>query len=146
MSASAVALTAEQSAKLAAVRVEIPHDAYAVASLTCDRSLLRYLRASEWHVLKAVNRLRDTFKWHAEERPHEIGRDEIADVLALGSLYRNGVDRHRRPIVYVKPAVRNPYRAERRVRTMIWTLEDTISSMDEVGRGAARWGWACYPE
>lgn len=47
----------------------------------------------------------------------------------LKSLYRNGVDKLARPIMFVKPSY-NPNSVEYRLKSLIYSLEESIESMD----------------
>lgn len=54
----------------------------------------------------------------------------------LNSLYRNGVDKELRPILFVKPSY-NDNPVDYRLRSLVYTLEEAIQSMD-VTRGVEK--------
>eukprot|EP00761_Pharyngomonas_kirbyi_P005730 gb/GECH01005735.1/.p1 GENE.gb/GECH01005735.1/~~gb/GECH01005735.1/.p1 ORF type:complete len:297 (+),score=47.40 gb/GECH01005735.1/:1-891(+) len=114
----------------------------------CSPDMLqRYLRANNGNEDQAADMLRDTLRWRdeeavwhiREEMEHAYNRDEdegagigigIARVHGLGTVYRHGWDRERRPVVYMRPGAQNPYPAEDRIRYMVWLMEDAIHEME----------------
>jgi hypothetical protein len=130
------ALTAAQKTKLAELRAKIPgllakppvHEEDA-AWLTDDKCLLRYLRATSWHVAKATDRIAGTLKWRHERRPHRIDPDYVRPESETGKLTLNGFDRYGRPVLYLIPARENTKTSPRQVDNFIFFMERAITVM-----------------
>lgn len=94
-----------------------------------DACFRRYLRARDWHLQDSQKMLRATLAWRREYRPMDIERSEIEHLIALKTLYRNGVDKQGRAIVFVRPLKANLNPIEMKVKSMIYQIEEAILSL-----------------
>lgn len=93
-----------------------------------DLTLLRFVRARPGKVDKAVEMLDNCIKWRKEVKPYAIDPatdSEVAGCLALKYLFMAGHCRAGRPVIYNIPGLSNPFKAEVRVRIMLYILEET---------------------
>jgi len=75
-----------------------------------DACLLRYLRARNNHVDKALELIRRTLQWRKEFGVEEMMNNVPAPVKEEGAsqkLYVGGKDKYGRPIIYMKPKYQN---------------------------------------
>ncbi|KAK9762507.1 hypothetical protein K7432_011687 [Basidiobolus ranarum] len=96
-----------------------------------DYSLYRYLKATNWSIHDAFDRLEKTKHWRETFRPHEITFETIRDQAARKSNYMNGFDINGRPIIYLKKvADKNEGNdPELGFKLLIFSLEQAIKVM-----------------
>jgi len=93
--------------------------------------LRRYLRARQFNVDKAAAMLLATIAWRRATRPDLLTTASVQAVYELGTVFLAGRDRHRRPVVYMRPGARNPHKPELRVQFMVWIMEMSIATTAE---------------
>lgn len=91
-----------------------------------DATFLRFARARDGDVQKALHMMTDCVKWRVAFKPHRIKPDDIADILQLGTVFMAGVCLSQRPVMYMMPGAKNPFVAEKRVKLMVFLLEETM--------------------
>jgi hypothetical protein len=132
-------MTSKQIEKLHRFRESIPQiwpeklTARELLFLT-DATLARYLRAREFKLKKAQQMLVNTLKWRREYKPHRITVNDIKiELKNNGKLYRNGVDKWGRPLIYMKPRHDNTGAPERevKVKSIVYLLELVTRESEE---------------
>jgi hypothetical protein len=104
-------LTEEQNAQLDEFRKLVEEkwaDANALEKkwLT-DQTLCRFLRARDWKNEKALKMIMETLQWRRETKPWALTwKDVEVEMNNKGKMYRNGFDKHGRPVLWMK--VRTP--------------------------------------
>jgi len=68
-----------------------------------DMSLLRYLRARDYHWEKSFKMIKDTIQYRREHQPESIKISDVEVMARLGCLYVHGFDKKGRPIVIARP-------------------------------------------
>lgn len=97
-----------------------------------DACLLRYLRARNNHVDKALELIRRTLQWRKEFGVEEMMNNVPAPVKEEGAsqkLYVGGKDKYGRPIIYMKPKYQNTKESIHQLEHLVYTLERAIRSM-----------------
>jgi hypothetical protein len=69
--------------------------------------------------------LEKTIAWRKEFRPFAITLADIHDIMGLGTVFVAGTDRKQRPVVYMRPGGDNPFQADKRVKLIVYMLEET---------------------
>lgn len=98
------------------------------------------MKARKWNREKAENMILETLNWRKEYKPLDINESDIKHILDLQTMYRNGKDKHGRPILYVKTTY-NPASVEDRIKCLVFTLEEAIRSMDSMNTGIQKMCW-----
>ncbi|ORY02110.1 CRAL/TRIO domain-containing protein [Basidiobolus meristosporus CBS 931.73] len=96
-----------------------------------DSSLYRYLKATNWSVQNAFDRLEKTKQWRETFRPNEITFEAVRDQALQKSNYVNGFDMYGRPVIYLKKVAdkhqdKDP---EEGFKLLIFCLERAIKVM-----------------
>ncbi|EXJ84246.1 hypothetical protein A1O3_04913 [Capronia epimyces CBS 606.96] len=91
--------------------------------------LLRYLRATTWHVAQAETRLKNTLIWRREYGLAKLTRDYISIENATGKQLILGWDNSGRPCQYLRPSKQNTERSERQIQHLVFMLERAIDLM-----------------
>ncbi|TPX47375.1 hypothetical protein SeMB42_g00040 [Synchytrium endobioticum] len=94
-----------------------------------DACLLRYLRASNWKVSHAAERLEATLKWRRSYKPHKITPDDVKTESLTGKIYVNGFDIIGRPILYLCPKRENTKDYDQQLKHTVFVLETAIKMM-----------------
>ncbi|KAG2436734.1 hypothetical protein HXX76_006258 [Chlamydomonas incerta] len=101
---------------------------------------VRYLRARQWHLHKALKMLKATLEWRLEYKPHLIKWDEVKDEGTTGKQYvYHCVDKAGRPTVLMRPRNQNTKETDRQIRHLIYTLEVASRQADRLGVGKFTW-------
>ncbi|KAI5308215.1 hypothetical protein KEM55_006271 [Ascosphaera atra] len=96
----------------------------------CTRDcMLRYLRATKWHVEQAIERLERTLVWRREYGVEEHTADYISIELETGKMVVQGYDNNGRPCLYLNPSKQNTERTPRQVQALVFMLERMIDLM-----------------
>lgn len=103
-----------------------------------DSTLCRFLRARNWKHDDALKMLKETLEWRLEVcdciftnsslkyKPHLITAEDVKGELKnKGKMYRNGWDKYKRPILYMKPGLDNtgPSEREQKVKYLVYVME-----------------------
>ena len=105
-----------------AFQAELDHDDIYFLN---DATYLRFARARDGDVEKALAMMTACCKWRKQFHPHRITLSDIRDILALGTCFCSGVCRKNRPILVMTPGATNPFPAEKRIQLMVFILEET---------------------
>ncbi|KDO22447.1 hypothetical protein SPRG_12728 [Saprolegnia parasitica CBS 223.65] len=98
----------------------------------CDtRCLVRYLKATKFHLDQAIERLAITLKWRFEYAPDKITADEVAPEAETGKSFLSGFARDGRPVWYMRPHMENTKTHDRQLRFTCYNLEKAIALMPE---------------
>jgi len=98
----------------------------------CDEAcLLRYLRARDWDISKANKMLRDTLQWREDFKPELISAETLTQEASSGKMYRRGVDKFGRPIIYMSPGKENSTDYVKNVKLLVYTLERAVDNMPD---------------
>ncbi|KAF2273135.1 CRAL/TRIO domain-containing protein [Westerdykella ornata] len=88
--------------------------------------LLRYLRATKWHVQHAIKRLQDTLVWRREYGTEDFTADYISEENATGKQVLFGYDNEGRPCLYLLPNKQNTKNSPKQVQHLVYMLERTL--------------------
>ena len=91
--------------------------------------LLRYLRATKWHVKEAANRLQSTLTWRREYGTDKLTADYISVENETGKQVLIGFDNQGRPCLYLNPARQNTEHSDRQIQHLVFMLERVIDLM-----------------
>ena len=91
--------------------------------------LLRYLRASKWHVDQAEKRLQETLAWRREYGVAGFTDDYISPEAETGKQLVIGYDINARPCLYLFPSRQNTERTPRQIHYLVYQLERVIDLM-----------------
>ncbi|EME28247.1 SEC14 cytosolic factor family protein / phosphoglyceride transfer family protein isoform 1 [Galdieria sulphuraria] len=97
-----------------------------------DACLLRYLRARNNQVDKALELVRRTLEWRKNFEVEELMNKVPPQVKEEGSsqkLYVGGKDKYGRPIIYMKPKYQNTKESIHQLQHLVYTLEKAIRRM-----------------
>eukprot|EP01135_Chromosphaera_perkinsii_P002883 Nk52_evm38s229 gene=Nk52_evmTU38s229 len=103
-------------------------------SYCTDLTLLRYLRARNWNLKKAVAMLTKTLQWRNAVKINKISVSDpkIDSAYLQGKMYINGYDKRGQPIVYLKMHTKaDPHTNTEKIRFMMYTMNSAIKAMDE---------------
>lgn len=89
--------------------------------------LLRYLRATKWHVPQAIKRLQDTIIWRREFGAEGFTADYISEENATGKQVILGFDNDARPCLYLLPNKQNTPNSPKQIQHLVYMLENTLS-------------------
>jgi len=68
-----------------------------------DACLCRYLRARDWKIKNSQKLIKESIEWRTNYRPFAVTCDDVRiEMENTGKLYRNGFDKHGRPVIYMK--------------------------------------------
>jgi len=96
-----------------------------------EPTICRYLRARDWDHDKSFVMMSKSLEWRASYLPHKIKADDVMiELKNTGKMYRNGFDRWRRPVMYMKPGKDNtgPNEREVKVKYLVYLLEKCIQA------------------
>ncbi|KAF2468912.1 CRAL/TRIO domain-containing protein [Lindgomyces ingoldianus] len=88
--------------------------------------LLRYLRASKWHLAQATTRLHSTLIWRREYGTDTFTADYISEENATGKQVILGYDNEGRPCLYLLPNKQNTKNSPKQVEHLVFMLERTL--------------------
>ncbi|KAF2011365.1 CRAL/TRIO domain-containing protein [Aaosphaeria arxii CBS 175.79] len=88
--------------------------------------LLRYLRATKWHLAQAEKRLQDTLVWRREYGTDTFTADYISEENATGKQVLLGFDNEGRPCLYLLPNKQNTATSPKQVEHLVFMLERTL--------------------
>jgi len=88
--------------------------------------LLRYLRATKWHVPQAIKRIQETVVWRREYGTTKLTADYISDENATGKQVVFGFDNEGRPCLYLLPNKQNTKNSPKQVEHLVYMLELTL--------------------
>lgn len=88
--------------------------------------LLRYLRATKWHVPHAIKRLQETLVWRREYGTENFTADYISDENTTGKQVLFGYDNEGRPCLYLLPNKQNTKNSPKQVEHLVYMLERTL--------------------
>jgi hypothetical protein len=91
--------------------------------------LLRYLRATKWHVNDAITRLRSTLAWRREYGVNKLTADYISIENETGKQVILGFDINGRPCLYLVPSRQNTEKSDRQIEHLVFMLERVIDLM-----------------
>ncbi|MCD7472440.1 hypothetical protein HAX54_013675 [Datura stramonium] len=119
--------SAEQQAKINEVRKLIGPAVEKFPAMSSDASVLRFLRARNWHTKRSAKMLKDTLIWRLEKKPEMIRWDDIAPQAETGKVYKaNYFDKYGRTVLVMKPGIQNPYSVEKQMRYLVYCMENAI--------------------
>lgn len=91
--------------------------------------LLRYLRATKWHIDQAETRLRETLSWRREYGIEKHTADYISPEQETGKQVITGFDINGRPCLYLFPSRQNTERTPRQIHHLVYDLERLVDLM-----------------
>jgi hypothetical protein len=91
--------------------------------------LLRYLRATKWHVANASTRLLATLTWRREYGVAGFTADHVEPEQLTGKQLIYGWDNEARPCLYQDPSRQNTKENELQIHHMVYWLERAIDLM-----------------
>lgn len=92
--------------------------------------LLRYLRATTWHVANAEHRLQETLIWRREYGVESLTADHISPENETGKQVILGYDNSARPCLYLNPGKQNTKKSERQIQHLVYMLERVVDMME----------------
>jgi len=102
-----------------------------------DATLCRFLRARNWNQEEALNQLVKTLQWRLEYGPHRITAEDVKSELDnKGKMYRNGIDKFKRPVLYMKPGLDNtgPEDRDQKVKYLVYLMEKCAIAANKENR------------
>ncbi|XP_051118427.1 uncharacterized protein LOC127242777 [Andrographis paniculata] len=122
----------QQQAKIDEVRKSIGPQSGKLALYCTDSSILRYLRARNWNVKKAVKMLKASLKWRLEYKPDEIRWDDVAAEAETGKIYRSSYkDKHGRPVLVMRPRCQNSKSITGQMKYLVYCMENAIVNLSD---------------
>ncbi|KAK6779125.1 hypothetical protein RDI58_025843 [Solanum bulbocastanum] len=119
--------SAEQQAKINEVRKFIGPALNKFPAMCSDASILRFLRARNWHTKRSAKMLKEALIWRLENKPNMIRWDDIAQQAEPGKVYKaNYFDKYGRTVLVMKPGIPNPYSVEMQMRYLVYCMENSI--------------------
>ncbi|XP_009630241.1 uncharacterized protein LOC107822907 [Nicotiana tabacum] len=119
--------SAEQQAKINEVRKLIGPAVDKFPAMCSDASVLRFLRARNWHTKRAAKMLKETLIWRLEYKPEMIRWDDIAQQAETGKVYKaNYFDKYGRTVLVMRPGIQNPHSVEKQMRYLVYCMENAI--------------------
>ncbi|KAJ6261899.1 Patellin-3 [Drechslerella dactyloides] len=88
--------------------------------------LLRYLRATKWHVSDARKRIEGTITWRREWGLEDHTPEHIEPENETGKQVLFGFDKETRPCLYLNPARQNTERSDRQIQHLTFMLERVL--------------------
>ena len=135
---TAPSLTAEQLAALERMRIAFTDKAAASTSsldprfIFNDRLYMRYLRARNFDVDKAVTMLNTTLQWRETFGLKNI--QEWMETIRMendtGKIYARGFDREGSILLYMKPRLENSKNHDGNLKHLVYNMERAIATMD----------------
>ncbi|XP_049369175.1 uncharacterized protein LOC125834037 [Solanum verrucosum] len=96
-------------------------------AMCSDASILRFLRARNWHTKRSAKMLKEALIWRLENKPNMIRWDDIAQQAEPGKVYKaNYFDKYGRTVLVMKPGIPNPYSVEMQMRYLVYCMENSI--------------------
>lgn len=92
--------------------------------------LLRYLRATSWHVSASEKRLQETLIWRREYGVEALTAEHISPENETGKQVILGYDNAARPCLYLNPGKQNTKKSERQIQHLVFMLERVIDMME----------------
>ncbi|KJA26316.1 hypothetical protein HYPSUDRAFT_181095 [Hypholoma sublateritium FD-334 SS-4] len=93
--------------------------------------LLRYLRASKWKVVTAVQRLEATLIWRREFGIYDlVNANHVEPEAVTGKEILFGYDKTGKPAFYMIPSRQNTSDATRQIQFAVWMLERGVDLME----------------
>ncbi|TFY75993.1 hypothetical protein EWM64_g8022 [Hericium alpestre] len=131
------ALTASQEEMLAKVLEHFGKPDYAIpeekGALSDEEKfwvsrecMLRYLRATKWHVEQAIERLESTLRWRREFGLYDLTPAHVEPESVTGKEVIFGYDKQRRPALYMIPSRQNTTEGKRQIEFAVWMLERAL--------------------
>ncbi|GFQ06694.1 random slug protein 5 [Phtheirospermum japonicum] len=97
-----------------------------------DASILRYLRARNWNVKKAVKMLKASLKWRLEYKPEEIRWDDVAVEAETGKIYRSSYkDKYGRSVLVMRPRCQNSKSIKGQIKYLVYCMENAILNLPQ---------------
>lgn len=93
--------------------------------------LLRFLRATKWHVNDAVKRIEKTLVWRREYGVEKLTPEHVSPESETGKQYILGFDLAGRPCLYLRPARQNTPVSPRQIQHLVYMLERCIDLMPQ---------------
>lgn len=91
--------------------------------------ILRYLRATKWHVANAQSRIESTLTWRREFGTWDLAQEDIAVENETGKQIQLGFDRFARPCLYLLPSRQNTSPSRRQIQNLVFFLEVCVAVM-----------------
>ncbi|TFY66799.1 hypothetical protein EVG20_g4284 [Dentipellis fragilis] len=88
--------------------------------------LLRYLRATKWHVGQSIERLEGTLKWRHEFGLWDMTPAHVEPECVTGKEIVFGYDTQRRPALYMIPSRQNTTESPRQIEFAVFMLERAL--------------------
>lgn len=105
-----------------------------------DWCYVRFLRARQWSLPKALKMLQATLQWRVEQRPHAISWSSIEAEAASGKNFVSPFpDREGRPVVIMRPRNQNTGDERAQVLFLIYCLEHASRLADQQRVGKMTW-------
>ncbi|KXN70414.1 CRAL/TRIO domain-containing protein [Conidiobolus coronatus NRRL 28638] len=96
----------------------------------CDEAcLIRYLRATKWHLADSIKRLKSTLDWRRSFQPHKLRASDFAKFGSPGQMYINGFDLDNHPIVHMVLKNAPLKQDDTKIKFMVYSLETCIKIM-----------------
>ncbi|MEW5301797.1 MAG: hypothetical protein WDW36_004635 [Sanguina aurantia] len=105
-----------------------------------EHTYVRFLRARQWNLAKAIKMLQATLEWRLSFKPHELTWDIVKTEAGTGKqqVY-DWVDNAGRPIVMMRPRKENTKDADKQINFLIYHLELASTMADDSGVGKMTW-------
>ncbi|KAF1994336.1 CRAL/TRIO domain-containing protein [Amniculicola lignicola CBS 123094] len=88
--------------------------------------ILRYLRATKWHVAQAAKRIEHTLVWRRDYGTEGFTAEYISEENATGKQVVIGFDNEGRPCLYLLPNKQNTKNSPKQVQHLVYMLERTL--------------------
>ncbi|GKD41781.1 phosphatidylinositol transfer protein 3-like protein, partial [Tanacetum coccineum] len=116
--------------KLKSLEKVIEHRPVDFANFCSDASILRYLRARNWNVKKAVKMLEGSLIWRMSYKPEEIIWEHVAAEAETGKIYRsNYKDKNGRVVLVMRPAFQNSKSVKGQIKYLVYCMENAILNL-----------------
>ena len=90
-----------------------------------DATLLRFARARDSKIVKALPMLEACIRWRKEAKPYLLRADDVKEIMQLGAFFMCGTCVSGRPVMYMTLGARNPFPAFMRTNLIVYLLEET---------------------
>ncbi|XP_031491931.1 uncharacterized protein LOC116258729 [Nymphaea colorata] len=120
----------EQQRKINEIRQLVAPVSGRLAIYCTDAQILRYLRARNWNIKKAVKMLKESLKWRHSYKPEEICWDDVAHEAHTGKIYRSDfTDKSGRTVLVMRPGVQNTNSIKGQIKYLVYCMENAVLNL-----------------
>jgi len=117
-------LTPEQQQALQEMKKNFPDD-------HDDAKLLRFLRARDFNVSKAIDMLQKAIIWRKEYGAEDIKLENVRHIIERGEVCPNGIDKFGRPLIFANMKYHDPKLGPLLLQYQVYYIENLTKQMGD---------------